>query len=71
MYSSQNNKNISVEVLYHIEAVVRNAEILANKYNADKEICIIIAWLHDIASITDYKLYEEHHIHGTKIASKI
>lgn len=67
---NKNNK-FGIGVLYHIEAVVRNAEILANKYNADKEICIIAAWLHDIASITDYKLYEEHHIHGTKIASEI
>lgn len=67
---SENNK-FGIGVLYHIEAVVRNAEILANKYNADKEICIIAAWLHDIASITDYKLYDEHHIHGAKIASEI
>lgn len=67
---NKNNK-FGIGVLYHIEAVVRNAEILANKYNADKEICIIAAWLHDIASITDYKLYKEHHIHGTKIASEI
>ncbi len=67
---NENNK-FGIGVLYHIEAVVKNAEILANKYNADKEICIIAAWLHDIASITDYKLYEEHHIHGTKIASEI
>ena len=67
---NKNNK-FGIGVLYHIETVVRNAEILANKYNADKEICIIAAWLHDIASITDYNLYEEHHIHGTKIASEI
>lgn len=67
---NENNK-FGIGVLYHIESVVRNAEILANKYNADKEICIIAAWLHDIASITDYKLYEEHHIHGAKIASEI
>lgn len=67
---SENNK-FGIGVLYHIEAVVRNAEILAIKYNADKEICIIAAWLHDIASITDYKLYDEHHIHGAKIASEI
>lgn len=67
---NKNNK-FGIGVLYHIEAVVRNAEILANKYNADKEICIVAAWLHDIASITDYNLYEEHHIHGTKIASEI
>ena len=67
---SENNK-FGIGVLYHIEAVVKNAEILANKYNADKEVCIIAAWLHDIASITDYSLYEEHHIHGAKIADEI
>lgn len=56
---------------YHIEAVAKNAEILADRYNADKEVVIIAAWLHDIASITDYNLYEEHHIHGAKIAQEI
>lgn len=35
------------------------------------EIYIIAAWLHDITSITDYKLYEEHQIHRSKIASEI
>lgn len=58
-------------VYYHIEAVAKNAEILADKYNADKEVVIIAGWLHDIASITDYSLYEEHHIHGAKIAQEI
>ena len=67
---SENNK-FGIGALYHIEAVAKNAEILAKKYNADVEVCIIAAWLHDIASITDYKLYEEHHIHGVKIASEI
>lgn len=56
---------------YHIEAVVKNGEILAEKYNADKEIVMIAAWLHDIASITDYSLYENHHIHGAEIAYEI
>lgn len=56
---------------YHIEAVAKNAEILADRFNADKEVTIIAAWLHDIASITDYNLYEEHHIHGAKIAQEI
>lgn len=67
---SENNK-FGIGVLYHIEAVVKNAEILADEYNADKEVCIIAAWLHDIASITDYDLYKEHHIHGAKIADVI
>ena len=56
---------------YHIEAVVNNGEILAEKYNADKEIVMIAAWLHDIASITDYALYEEHHIHGAQMAHEL
>lgn len=56
---------------YHIEAVVKNAELLAERYGADKEIAVIAAWLHDIASVTDYSLYEEHHIHGAEIAGDI
>ncbi len=56
---------------YHIEAVVKNSELLAEKYGADKEIVMIASWLHDIASITDYSLYEEHHIHGAEMARDI
>lgn len=56
---------------YHIKAVVKNAEILAEKYNADKEVVMIAAWLHDIASITDYSMYEEHHIYGAQMAYEI
>jgi len=56
---------------YHIEAVVKNGELLAEKYHADKEVVQIASWLHDIASITDYSLYEEHHIHGAEMASEI
>lgn len=55
----------------HIEAVVKNAALLAEVYHADKEICMIAAWLHDIASVTDYALYPEHHIHGAKMAEDI
>ena len=41
---------------YHIASVVRNAEILADKYGADKEVVMIAGWLHDVAPllITDY-----------------
>ena len=56
---------------YHIVAVVKNAEILAEKYRADKEVVLIAAWLHDIASITDYSLYELHHVYGAKMAFDI
>lgn len=55
----------------HIEAVAKNAELLAERLGADKETVIIAAWLHDIASITDYSLYKMHHIHGAEMAEKI
>lgn len=55
----------------HIEAVVKNGEILAERYHADKEIVMIAAWLHDIASITDDSLYEKHHIYGAEMAFEI
>lgn len=55
----------------HIAAVVKNAEILAEKYKADKEVVMIAAWLHDIASVTDYALYELHHVHGAEMAYDI
>lgn len=56
---------------YHICAVVENAVYLADRYNADTEIVTIAAWLHDIASITDYSLYKEHHIYGAAMAEEI
>lgn len=56
---------------YHIKAVVDNAAKLAKQFGADAEIVVIAAWLHDVASITDYNLYEEHHIHGAEMAKEI
>lgn len=56
---------------YHIKAVADNAAMLAKQFGADEEVVTIAAWLHDVASITDYNLYEEHHIHGAKLAKEI
>ena len=58
-------------IYYHVEAVVKNSVFLAEKYGGDIEIVTIAAWLHDIASITDYKYYEEHHIYGAQMAGEI
>jgi len=55
----------------HIESVANNAVELAKLYQADIEVCELAGWLHDIASITDYKLYENHHIHGANMAEEI
>lgn len=56
---------------YHIKAVVKNATLLAKEYGADVEVVIIAAWLHDIASVTNYELYKEHHIHGARMAKEL
>lgn len=58
-------------VFQHIQAVARNGALLAGQWNADLEAVIIACWLHDIASITDKRLYEEHHIHGAVMAKEI
>ena len=44
---------------YHIKSVVQNAALLSEEFGADKEIVMIASWLHDIASVTDYSMYEE------------
>lgn len=59
------------DIYYHIRAVVKNVEKTAHLYNADLEISIISAWLHDIASITDINFYKNHHIYGQYIAEEI
>ncbi len=56
---------------YHIEAVVQNGIYLAGKYGADRETVAVACWLHDIASVTEYALYENHHIHGAEMAGAI
>lgn len=65
------NNFFGIGIYDHIKIVARHAIELAKLYEADVEVCEIAAWLHDIASITDYKLYENHHIHGADMAEKI
>ncbi|MGI5897824.1 MAG: HD domain-containing protein [Candidatus Dojkabacteria bacterium] len=52
----------------HFKPVVMYAEQLAEKRNADKEIVLLSAWLHDIANITGDT--EDHHIVGQKYAEE-
>lgn len=56
---------------YHVKAVVDNARFLSKKYDADEEIVTLAAWLHDIGSITNKEFYEEHHLHGARIAEEL
>lgn len=56
---------------YHIVNVVAFGKEMAAKTGADAEIVEIAALLHDYASIKDYSLYEEHHIHGARVAEML
>lgn len=62
------SNHFGMECYSHIEAVVKNGALLAERYGADKEVVMIASWLHDIASVTDHSLYEEHHLHGAEMA---
>jgi uncharacterized protein len=44
---------------------------MAKKIGANEEIVEIAALLHDYASVKDYKLYEDHHLHGAELAEQI
>src|SRR6056297_4361939 len=54
----------------HIKSVVKYSKILAQKQNADEEICELSAWLHDIIKLRD-GVRESHHIKGSEEAVKI
>lgn len=56
---------------HHILPVVKYAKLMAEKLGANKEIIEIAALLHDYASVKDYKLYEDHHLHGAELAGQI
>ena len=53
---------------YHFKSVVEYAKKLAKERNADMEIVLVSAWLHDIASIKGN--YKDHHTAGEEYAEK-
>ena len=55
----------------HIKYVVKNANELAIKYNADQEIVELGALLHDIAVVSNIGPQQEHHINGAIIAEEL
>lgn len=57
--------------VYHIKPVIKQAQVLAEKLDANLEIVTIAAILHDYASVLDKNLYEEHHIHGARLAEDL
>jgi len=55
----------------HIKYVVKEALILAEKYNANKEIVELGALLHDVALVSNIGTKADHHTNGVMIAEKI
>lgn len=55
--------------VYHFLPMVEYATRLAKDLDADKEIVMIAAWLHDIGSIIYGR--SDHHITSTKVAEKL
>lgn len=56
---------------HHILNVVKYAKLMAKRIGADEEIVEMAALLHDYASIKDYDMYKDHHLHGANEAEKI
>ena len=52
----------------HIQFVVKESLVLAETYNADKEIVELGSMLHDIALMTKTGTRGDHHINGKIIA---
>lgn len=56
---------------YHLLPVINNAIMLAEKYNADKEVVTVAAIFHDYANLLDFNNSDMHHILGAEIADEI
>ncbi len=56
---------------HHIPQVVEFSIKLAKKLDADIEIVEIAAWLHDYAAVLNNDWFEDHHIHGAKLAQEL
>ena len=56
---------------YHLLPVIKNACMLADKYNANKDVVEVAAIFHDYADLLDFANRENHHILGAELAEKI
>jgi len=69
---SQNKDELGYDIWeVHIKDVVRIANELAEKYNADREIVELAALLHDVARASLEGPNDEHHIYGAEIAEEL
>ncbi|MGI6612531.1 MAG: HD domain-containing protein [Candidatus Nanosyncoccaceae bacterium] len=56
---------------HHILTVYKIATSLCSEYEADCEVVALAALLHDVASVTDVKYLDNHHVVGAEIAEEM
>ena len=62
---------MEIQEIYERKDLTENGKRinLVGKYgNVNQKLKMVAAWLHDIASVTDYSLYEQHHIRRAEIS---
>ena len=71
IYDKTQNCQIGQTWNFHLLPVIKNACMLAEKYDADKDIVEVAAIFHDYADLLDYANRENHHILGAELAEDI
>lgn len=56
---------------YHLFPVIKNACMLADKYNANKDVVELAALFHDYADLLDMNNRDNHHVLGANLAEEI
>ena len=70
-YDKSQNCNIGQTWKFHLLPVIKNACMLAEKYNADKDVVEVAAIFHDYADLLDLLNRDIHHILGAELAEGI
>ncbi len=71
IFDKSQNCKIGQTWKHHLLPVINNALVLAEKYNADKDIVEIAAIFHDYADLLDMANRDNHHILGAELAEEI
>lgn len=71
IFDKSQNCQVGQTWQFHLMPVIKNALILAEKYNADKDVVEISALFHDYADLLDFANRENHHIMGAQLAEQI
>lgn len=69
--NAETNKYGPTVWIYHLQLVAAHALELGEQLKADKEVLELAAYLHDYASLIDFKNAENHHVVGAREAKKI